>query len=397
MGFFDDIFSAFTGKAQTEAAQKARASLDQQRAELTQRGQAIQGQGLDILGGAQQPMLDAIRNAYGTARGDLNTFDPASNFLSSGVDQAAGAYGQQVGGAMDSILNFSGQATGAVGDYSSRGMESLTGGLAGANAAFDPLQAAAGRYGDERAAAAGMSRDALGLGGPEGNAAATAAFQVSPGYQFNLDQGLESIARNANRAGMLASGNQMQESQRFGSGLANQEFGNWLSRLQGRESLYAPLEASGLGAVGAGRAGAELGTAGRSADLMGATGRNLADIYGGAGRGLADIQSSYGRGLADLFSGEGRNLADLYTGEGKSLAGAAIGGGAAEAGIFGQTAQSQSDLLAKLFGIETPAQTNLGAASSGTFISEGNAKTQASKNLWDFFGNVGKSAISKWG
>ena len=37
--------------------------------------------------------------------------------------------------------------------------------------------------------------NALGVGGPAGNAAATAAFQTSPGYQFQFDQGMPTCSR----------------------------------------------------------------------------------------------------------------------------------------------------------------------------------------------------------
>src|SRR5258708_3360779 len=48
--------------------------------------------------------------------------------------------------------------------------------------------------------------NALGLNGASGNAAATAAFQNNPGYNFQLQQGENAILANQAKTGQLASG-----------------------------------------------------------------------------------------------------------------------------------------------------------------------------------------------
>jgi len=48
----------------------------------------------------------------------------------------------------------------------------------------------------------------------------------TPGYQFALQQGTQAIDRSAAAKGMLNSGNVLQELQKYGSGLASQEYGN---------------------------------------------------------------------------------------------------------------------------------------------------------------------------
>lgn len=78
---------------------------------------------------------------------------------------------------------------------------------------------------------ADLYADANGLNGPEGVARAQQAFQTGPGYQFQLDQGLQALNRSAAAGGMGASGNALLEAQRYGQGLANQEWGSYLSRL----------------------------------------------------------------------------------------------------------------------------------------------------------------------
>jgi len=59
-------------------------------------------------------------------------------------------------------------------------------------------------------------------------------FQESPGYQYQLDQGIEAIDRSAASQGMLQSGNTMKEVQQYGSNLANQEYANYIDSLLGQ-------------------------------------------------------------------------------------------------------------------------------------------------------------------
>src|SRR5690606_35875395 len=93
-----------------------------------------------------------------------------------------------------------------------------------AGAKFDPFLST-GVAGNE------MFGNALGLNGPAGNKAALDAFQTGPGYQFQVDQGLQALDRGAASRGMLSSGNLLQAEQKFGSDLANQEYQNWLKNL----------------------------------------------------------------------------------------------------------------------------------------------------------------------
>src|SRR6478609_7606684 len=61
-----------------------------------------------------------------------------------------------------------------------------------------------------------MLSNALGLGGAGGNAAAQAAFQASPQYQWNLDQATANTVRGQNRYG-IAGGNTLDAITRLGS------------------------------------------------------------------------------------------------------------------------------------------------------------------------------------
>jgi hypothetical protein len=71
----------------------------------------------------------------------------------------------------------------------------------------------------------------LGLTGtrPEGYQ----GFQETPGYDFQVQEGLGAVNALAGARGGLNSGATMQALQQRGQGLANQEYNNWLNRVTG--------------------------------------------------------------------------------------------------------------------------------------------------------------------
>ena len=93
--------------------------------------------------------------------------------------------------------------------------------------------------------------DALGLGGADGHARAREAFRTSPGYEFSLNSGLDALDRRAAARGQLASGNTNLDTINYAKGLADQEWGNYVSRL-------APY-LTGAQTATAGRAGISTG------------------------------------------------------------------------------------------------------------------------------------------
>lgn len=142
--------------------------------------------------------------------------------------------------------------------------------------------------------------NALGLNGPQGNAAATNAFQAGPGYQFAVDQSLQAAQRGASAGGMLASGNLLTELQNRGNQLANQEYGGWLDRLaqqssQGFQSANATAGGySGLADLFQRTTGQRLGLA--SEVTGGKAGANSQYAQGGEmnAKGLAGLGSDLG-------------------------------------------------------------------------------------------------------
>lgn len=165
---------------------------------------------LGLLGG----LLGGIGSIFGG-----NSVSKAAKKNSAMLDQLQ-TQGQ---GYIDTANN---QATGYLGDVGNlfKGLSDQSGGLSGM-----------GLYGD-----------ALGVNGADGTARARDAFQSSPGYEFQLDQGLDALERRAGAQGRLSSGQTGLDTLGFAQGLANQDYNNWLSNLSGYGQQQAGLYTTGL-------------------------------------------------------------------------------------------------------------------------------------------------------
>lgn len=184
--------------------------------------------------------------------------------------------------------------------------------LEGARSAFMPMSDLAKKYG----AGTGLYLDALGANGAAGNTRATNAFQAGPGYQFAMDQGLNALNRRRAAGGMLDSGNADLDAIRFGTGLADQTYGDWLTRLS---SLVNP-ELSATAGAATGQAGVQGGLAtlatGRASDLT--------NVLGSVTSGNANANNLQAQGEA----AGARNLLGL----GSSILGLGTGGGGGTVG-----------------------------------------------------------------
>jgi hypothetical protein len=89
--------------------------------------------------------------------------------------------------------------------------------------------------------------DATGANGAAGQSRAASNFQTDPGYQFQMDQGLQAIDRGAAARGLSTSGNLLTAEQNYGTGLANQSYGQYVSRLQ----PYLGQQTSAAGGIAA--------------------------------------------------------------------------------------------------------------------------------------------------
>jgi hypothetical protein len=170
---------------------------------------------------------------------------------------------------------------------------------------YQSLSDLAGQYGQGTQ----MYLNALGLNGQAGSDAARASFQTSPGYQFNLDQGLEAINRRRAAGGMFNSGNADVDAQRFGAGLASSEWNPWLSNLSG-------LNSNALTATNAAAAG-QAGIYGSQANLAQQNAGNLVGLNTTVTNGI-NSQNTQEANAKTAASGNifnfGMNLAKLGAG-----------------------------------------------------------------------------------
>jgi type II secretory pathway pseudopilin PulG len=121
---------------------------------------------------------------------------------------------------------------------------------------------------------------------------ALAAFRNSPDYQFALKEGIGALDNSAAAKGGLLSGNQLRAVTEYGSGLATQNLGNYLSRISGLSDQG--LRAGGmLGQIGSGT-GANINTASN----------NLGNAYMAGGTaeasGILGMTKGFNSGLNSL-------------------------------------------------------------------------------------------------
>ena len=148
--------------------------------------------------------------------------------------------------------------------------------------------------------------DLLGLNGQDAANAAMAKFQQSPGYQWQLGQGLRAVDAGAAANGLLRSGATLKAEQTFGAGLADSDFGNYWNRLQ-------QLSGAGLTAAG-GIANAATGGAANIANVdIGQAGAD-ASIYGNMAKsiGTSANQLMQTNAVQSYLGGGGGNQGIAY-------------------------------------------------------------------------------------
>jgi hypothetical protein len=153
------------------------------------------------------------------------------------------------------------------------------------------------------------AQNLLGLNGQDNADAAMANFQASPGYQYQLQQGLRAVDAGAAAKGMLRSGATLKAEQTLGNNLAAQDFGTYYNRLMG-------LVQSGQ-ASAAGQAAGSLQTGAGIAQTAMSLGGAQASIYGDAARGIGNGLNQYANGQSyqnSLYGGGGNvgNAANGY-------------------------------------------------------------------------------------
>ena len=159
----------------------------------------------------------------------------------------------------------------------------------------------------------------LGLNGQPAADTAMSTFQSSPGYKFDLTQGLRGVDAGAAAAGMLRSGATLKAEETFGTGLADQDFGNYWNRLQ-------QLSGNGLTAA-QGITSAATGAANQTSGIDDGAAIANANITG-------NVASSIGGQANQLLSNQ--NVQNWLTGGGGVTPTTAYQNGLYQAGQFAQ-------------------------------------------------------------
>ena len=134
--------------------------------------------------------------------------------------------------------------------------------------------------------------DALGVNGEGGSDRARETFKSGAGFTFNMDQGLQGLSRARAVNGTLASGNADTDAMKFASGLASQDWNNWLQNLSGYDAknLAATTgEASTFGQLGS--LGYQTGAAKAGLDTSAANGVGQGAYKIGEAQQKADANS----------------------------------------------------------------------------------------------------------
>jgi len=163
----------------------------------------------DILGLGGPPLAEAGKQNFG----DILGKDPTSRLFD--IERLTNEFNAKGGEQIPSYGDF----------IASRG---LTG--PGVGALDNATRAFFAEFGDKLRPAANPA-DQLSVKERQENA--LSKFRTSPGFQFQLEQGQQALDRSAAARGQLLSGRGVKETQRFGQGLAQQDFGNFFNRLAG--------------------------------------------------------------------------------------------------------------------------------------------------------------------
>lgn len=114
-------------------------------------------------------------------------------------------------------------------------------------------------------------------------------FQQSPGYQFQLDEGMRNLNNRLAGMGMTNSGAAQREAMRYATGLASQDYGNWFNRA---------AQVAGLGQQSAGQTAA--------------AGANMANNSGNILQNIGSVLGSGQTQAANALLGGANNLAAYW-------------------------------------------------------------------------------------
>lgn len=113
-------------------------------------------------------------------------------------------------------------------------------------------------------------------------------FTASPGYQFRLNEGLNALTSQANARGMSLSGASLQEAQRYGEGLAADDYWTQFNAL-GSLSGAGQVAVNNSASLGAQMANSNSQNRIYAANAQGTAYQNQANAFGGTLNNLATL------------------------------------------------------------------------------------------------------------
>lgn len=198
----------------------------------------------------------------------------------------------------------------------------ISNGQSQANAVLAP-------YANNGTSANNQTASLLGLNGQDAANTAMSTFQASPGYGYQVSEGLKAVDSGAAAKGVLRSGGVLKAEQTLGNNLANQDFGNYINRLNSLSSF-------GLQAA-TGQASTDTSAAGNQASIYGNVGSGIDKAIGGGitnaltGLGTSGGGSTFGNWASGATGAANNAIANPYgaTGSGQSIIGSSgmMGGG----------------------------------------------------------------------
>lgn len=267
--------------------------------------------------GAPPPSSGGISNLFsspsntGNYNFDINgnaagasSYSPTQQFANAAAPAAAG--GNSVSG-ISSLFgsngaNMLGGLLKAGGGYALNNNNS-----AGLKAEQEAAQQAAAGFQPYQAAGTQAENTLASLYGNNGTGAQTAAradFANTPGYQFQMQQGLNAINADAAAKGQTLSGNTMTGINNYAQGVASQGYNNYINQLQNMASGgMSAAGGAGNALLAGGAAQGQLGQNNATAQNN-AVGTGLSDLFPGNGIDWAKIlgnNSSANSGLLSMF------------------------------------------------------------------------------------------------
>jgi len=136
------------------------------------------------------------------------------------------------------------------------------------------------------------------LGNYAGYVKDPSTYTQSPGYDWLVQQGVNTIDRGASATGKLDSGQRSKDLMAYGQGMASQDYGNFLSRYSNLLNKYSGIAGTGMDA----------------SQQMSASGQNMANQMGQYGQNYANQAGSNMMSGGNAIAGGMINAANARTG-----------------------------------------------------------------------------------